>query len=685
MATIWERPVQYLKGVGPQRARWLSRLGINTVGDLLYHLPRRYEDRTFSRPLQTLVDGETVTARGEVLTVEESTARSGLKIIRAALRHPEGTFYAVWFNQTYLTQILKPGVKVTVTGKVRRLLGFIEIQVADFEIGEDEEGINSGRIVPIYPSTEKLPQRTLRSLIFRALEENAAELPELLPPHLLRQGFFTRAQALREVHFPSTLEKAEEARKRLVLEELFLLQLALGQRRRHLASAQKPYPCRPDGPLVQQFLASLPFTLTPAQERAWREISRDMESPRPMHRLLQGDVGAGKTVVAALALVKAVENGLQGALMAPTEILAEQHFLNLHPLLEKIGIKVGLLTGNLKKELRWRQIAAIARGDIDVVIGTHTLIQEEVSFHRLGLVVIDEQHRFGVRQRTILRRKGEAPDVLVMTATPIPRTLALTLYGDLDLSVIDSLPPGRQPVKTIWIKPSALPRVYNFIRQEAAQGNQAFFVCPLIEESEELNAQAASKLAEELKKFFPEFQIGLLHGRLKLEEKERVMAAFRSGEIKLLVTTSVVEVGVDVPNATVMVIYDADRFGLAQLHQLRGRVGRSDKPSYCILVADKVTPEAQARLKAFTNLRDGFALAEEDLRIRGPGEFFGTRQSGLPELKVADLLRDHQLLPLAREEAWRFLEKDPSLSSPLGRILRQEIALRFAAFRDFVG
>ncbi|RDV84482.1 ATP-dependent DNA helicase RecG [Ammonifex thiophilus] len=685
MATIWERPVQYLKGVGPQRARWLSRLGINTVGDLLYHLPRRYEDRTFSRPLQTLADGETVTVRGEVLTAEESTTRSGLKIIRAALRHPEGTFYALWFNQTYLTQILKPRVKITVTGKVRRLLGLVEIQVTDFEIGEDEEGINSGRIVPVYPSTEKLPQRTLRSLIFRALEENAAELPELLPPHLLRQGFLTRAQALREVHFPSTLERAEEARKRLVLEELFLLQLALGQRRRHLSAARKPQPCAPDGPLVQQFLASLPFSLTPAQKRAWREIARDMESPRPMHRLLQGDVGAGKTVVAALALVKAVENGKQAALMAPTEILAEQHYLNLHPLLEKIGVKVGLLTGNLKKEVRWRQIAAIARGDIDIVIGTHALIQEEVNFHRLGLVVIDEQHRFGVRQRTVLRQKGEAPDVLVMTATPIPRTLALTLYGDLDLSVIDSLPPGRQPVKTVWIKPSALPRVYNFIRQEAAQGNQAFFVCPLIEESEELNAQAASKLAEELKKFFPDFPIGLLHGRLKLEEKERVMAAFRSGEIKLLVTTSVVEVGVDVPNATVMVIYDADRFGLAQLHQLRGRVGRSDKPSYCILVADKVTPEAQARLKAFTNLRDGFALAEEDLRIRGPGEFFGTRQSGLPELKVADLLRDHQLLPLAREEAGRFLEKDPSLSSPLGRVLRQEIAHRFAAFRDFVG
>ncbi|MGO0123358.1 ATP-dependent DNA helicase RecG [Desulfothermobacter acidiphilus] len=685
MASIWESPVQYLKGVGPQRARWLARLGIKTVGDLLYHLPRRYENRSCDRPLFTLAEGDTATLKGVVLLAEEITARTGLKLVRATLEHPEGTFCAVWFNQTYLTRMLKPGTQITVTGKVKRVLGTVEIQVADFSLGEEPTPAGGERWIPIYPLTEKLSQRSLRTVILRALEENANQLPELLPLSLLERGFPPRSRALREVHFPSDPEQAAQARERLALEELFLLQLALAQRRRRVIRQRKPRPCRPDGELVRKFMENLPFELTPAQQRVWREITQDMESPFPMHRLLQGDVGAGKTVVAALALVKAVENGKQAALMAPTEVLAEQHYLNLYPLLEKIGIKVGLLTGNRKKEARQQLLMDLAQGELDVIIGTHALIQEKVRFHCLGLVVVDEQHRFGVRQRTTLRSKGQSPDVLVMTATPIPRTLALTLYGDLDLSVIDTLPPGRQAVQTIWVKPGTLPRLYHFIRQEAEKGNQAFFICPLIEESEQLAAQAASKLAEELRQYFPSAAIGLLHGRLKLEEKERVMAAFRQGTIRFLVSTTVVEVGVDVPNATVMVIYDADRFGLAQLHQLRGRVGRSSKPSYCILVADKVNPEARARLQAFINLRDGFALAEEDLRLRGPGEFFGLRQSGLPELKVADLLRDHRLLLVAREAAQQFLENDPNLSSNLGKELRQELAQRFAAFKDLVG
>ncbi|WP_334110113.1 ATP-dependent DNA helicase RecG [Thermodesulfitimonas autotrophica] len=683
VASIWEKPAQYLKGVGPQRARLLARLGIHSVGDLLYHLPRRYEDRTLCRPVKTYGEGETATAEGEVVAVQETRARSGMSVLRVALRDRWGIFYAVWFNQPYVKKVAKVGARLTVTGKVKYGFGVPEIQVAEFEAGEGDEGLSTGRIVPVYPLTEKLSQRMLRTVIFNTLKAEAASCPEILPPDLLAShGLLERGRALCAVHFPESLAEAEEARRRLVFEELFLLQVALLRHRQRVLAVEKEHRCGADGPKVRALREHLPFTLTPAQERAWREIARDMESRYPMQRLLQGDVGSGKTVVAALALAKAAENGLQGALMAPTEILAEQHYLNLRELYAAVGIEAVLLTGSTKKEERLKRLAAVANGEAAVVVGTHALIQEEVSFQRLGLVVIDEQHRFGVRQRGLLQAKGKTPDVLVMTATPIPRTLALTLYGDLDLTVIDALPPGRQPVKTVWLRPAELGRVYRFVRAEVEKGRQAYFVCPLIEESEQLAAQAASKLARELEEIFPAFRIGLLHGRLKLEERDKVMAAFRRNEVQLLVTTTVVEVGVDVPNATVMVILDADRFGLAQLHQLRGRVGRGAHASYCILIAARTTPEAAARLKALTTLADGFALAEEDLRLRGPGEFFGTRQSGLPELKVANILRDHALLELARTEAARYLERDPDLVSPTGQVIKAELEVRFANIKN---
>lgn len=686
MPSIWEKPVQYVKGVGPQRALLLLRLGVKSVGDLLYHIPRRYEDRTVCRPVKAYQEGELATVEGEVVTVQEKTARSGIKVLRAALRNKWGVFYAVWFNQPYLKRLLKVGSRLTVTGKVRHGFGVPEIQVAEFEAGEGGEGLSNGRIVPVYPLTEKLSQRVFRTAVFTTLKSEAQALPEILPPDLLgERGFYGRAQALMATHFPESMDEAEEGRRRLIFEELFLLQVALLHRRQKIVAREKHHRYAPDGPKVLALKSSLPFTLTPAQERAWAEISRDMEKPQPMHRLLQGDVGSGKTVVAALALAKAAENGLQGALMAPTEILAEQHYLTLRSLLEPAGVSVTLLTGSLKKEERLLRLKAAASGEAAVVVGTHALIQEEVTFHRLGLAVVDEQHRFGVRQRGLLRAKGACPDVLVMTATPIPRTLALTLYGDLDLTVITALPPGRQAVKSVWLKPAELGRVYRFIRAEVEKGRQAYFVCPLIEESEQLSAQAALNLAEELKEVFPEFAVAVLHGRLKLEEKEKIMSAFRQNKINILVSTTVIEVGVDVPNATVMVIYDADRFGLAQLHQLRGRVGRGGHAAYCILVAGKTTPEASARLKALTALNDGFALAEEDLQIRGPGEFFGTRQSGLPELKVANILRDHAILELARVEAERFLNTDPHFTSPIGRKIKDEISLRFEKLKDLVG
>ncbi|MEW6572710.1 MAG: ATP-dependent DNA helicase RecG [Bacillota bacterium] len=685
MHSVWEKPVQYVKGVGPQRARLLSRLGVKSVGDLLYHIPRRYEDRTVSQPVKAYKEGELATAEGEVVAVQETRARSGIKVLRAALRDRWGIFYAVWFNQPYLKNLLKTGCRLMVTGKVRHGFGPPEIQVAEFETVEGEDGLSTGRIVPVYPLTERLSQRVLRNVVYSILENEASELPEILPPEALREhGFYERVRALTAIHFPGSIHDAEEGRRRLVFEELFLLQVALLRRRQKIVSVTKRHHYAPDGTKVLALKSCLPFTLTPSQERAWVEISQDMEKPRPMHRLLQGDVGSGKTVVAALALAKAVENGLQGALMAPTEILAEQHYVNLRSLLEPVGVGTTLLTGSLKKEERMRRLKAVAGGEAAVVIGTHALIQEEVTFQRLGLTVVDEQHRFGVRQRGLLRAKGDYPDVLVMTATPIPRTLALTLYGDLDLTVIDTLPPGRQPVKSVWLKPAELGRVYRFVRAEVGKGRQAYFVCPLIEESEQLSAQAALNLAAELVEVFPEFKVAVLHGRLKLEEKERIMSSFRQNEIDILVSTTVIEVGVDVPNATVMVVYDADRFGLAQLHQLRGRVGRGEHPAYCILVADKTTPEAAARLKALTTLSDGFALAEEDLRIRGPGEFFGTRQAGLPELKIANILRDHALLELASVEAKRLLDFDPDFNSGIGRKIREEIRLRFDDFQDLV-
>ncbi|MDI6631949.1 MAG: ATP-dependent DNA helicase RecG [Bacillota bacterium] len=685
MASIWDKPVQYVKGVGPQRARLLARLGIATVGDLLYHIPRRYEDRSLYRPLKSYPDGEQAAAEGEVIAVQETRARSGIRVLRAALRNQWGIFYAVWFNQPYLKRVLRVGSRLTVTGKVRHGFGAAEIHVTEFETGEGEEGLNTGRIVPIYPLTEKLSQRVLRAIVFGTLQNETAALPEILPPQVLQKyGLPGRRRALAAVHFPESMAEAEAGRRRLVLEELFLLQVALFHRRRRITAAEKQYRCGPDGPKVRALKEGLPFVLTPAQERAWQEISRDMEKPRPMHRLLQGDVGSGKTVVAALALAKAAENGLQGALMAPTEILAEQHYLNLRALLEPVGVRVALLTGGLKKEERLQRLRAVGEGDLEVVVGTHALIQEEVEFQRLGVAIIDEQHRFGVRQREFLRAKGNHPDVLVMTATPIPRTLALTLYGDLDLTVIDTLPPGRQPVKTAWLKPAELGRVYRFVRTEVSAGRQAYFVCPLVQESEQLSAQAAVKLAEELAQVFPGLSIGVLHGRLKLEEKERVMADFRNNRVQILVATTVIEVGVDVPNASVMVIFDADRFGLAQLHQLRGRVGRGRHSAYCILIAGRTTPEAAARLKALTTLGDGFALAEEDLRLRGPGEFFGTRQSGLPELKVADLLRDHKILEVARREAELFLEQDSGFTSQVAQHIKEEIGKRFHELSAYV-
>lgn len=674
-------PVQYLKGVGPARAAALARLGIERVGDLLYHVPRRHEDRRDFTPLRDLVHGAETTVEATVAAVSVFRPRRGLSVVKAALMDETGIAYAVWFNQPYLKQQLPRGRRALFFGRVERRGGEVRLQSPEFEVVEsgDEETWHTGRLVPIYPATEGLSQRVLRTLIRATLTLHAADVEDPLPENLRRDHHLMPVrEALWALHYPETMEGQHAARRRLAFEELLILELGLLLRRQATAQVTKPFRYR-EGDLVTRFLAALPYHLTAAQRRAMTEIATDMYGPHPMSRLLQGDVGAGKTIVAVAALLTCVQGGHQGALMAPTEILAEQHAFTIRPLVEPLGLKVALLVGGRRAADRAEIREAVGRGDVHLVIGTHALIEEEVAFDRLGLVVVDEQHKFGVLQRARLRRKGLAPDILVMTATPIPRTLALTLYGDLDITVLDELPPGRRPVATYGREAGARPQVYAFVRQQIEEGRQAYVVCPLIEDSEKMQARAAARLAAELQEgFLAGLRVGLLHGRMPSEEKDGVMDALRRGEIQVLVATTVIEVGIDIPNASVMVIEDADRFGLAQLHQLRGRVGRGAHRSYCILIASPSTEEGRRRMDVMVATGDGFRIAQEDLRLRGPGEILGTRQHGLPDLRVADLINDLPTLEEARDAAAEVLLGDPSLRGAEHAGLREAVRQRFA-------
>jgi ATP-dependent DNA helicase RecG len=705
---LLKAPVTAIPGVGATQAERLGKLGVETVRDLLYTFPREHRDYSKLQKIRDLPFNEISTVLGLIWEVETKRTSGGRTRTVARISDETGAIRVSWFNQPYLQKQLPRGAYIVVTGVKQRFGNAVEFSAKSHELPEQGDLINTGRLVPVYPLTEGLHPKAMRRFTKWAVDHCAPFVPDVTPGGIRAHAkLMTAPEAIAQIHYPDNEHTLAAARRRLAFDELFLIQLGMLTRRANFRDGPEAVPLPVPASLIfadapqdeymssaalggqglwpltaSCFEASLPFRFTGAQRRALHEILADLRASRPMCRLLQGDVGSGKTVVAAAALLAAAANGYQGALLAPTEILAEQHYRGLSALLAPFGLKVVLLTGSQKAKERTAARNALANGEAAVAIGTHALIQEGIEFKRLGLAVVDEQHRFGVEQRDALRQKGHNPHMLVMTATPIPRTLALTLYGDLDVSTLDEAPAGRMPIITRWRAGGQRQEAYALLREEAAQGRQAYIICPLVEESEALEAKSAIKEFERLKRdIFPDLRLGLAHGQLRPAEKDRVMRAFRDGDLDVLVATAVVEVGVDVANATVMLIEDAERFGLSQLHQFRGRVGRGALQSYCYLLSESSSMVASERLGILERTTDGFMLAEEDLRLRGPGDFFGTRQSGLPELKVATMADTH-LLVEARVEAEELWKRDPYLRALEHAALRERV---FLFWRNFAG
>ena len=665
--------VQYIKGVGPKRAYRLRRLNVETVRDLIYFIPRDYDDRSLFKNLGSAANGEKISLEVEICGNSSlNRIKKNLSILKIPVKDNSGFGNLTFFNQDYLREKFKIGEKYIVNGKVNKT--HFETQITNPIYEKEGESKKTGKIIPIYNLTSGLTNNEMLKIIHNVLEEYLTSIDESLPSYLIKKYKLMGIQeSIKNIHFPESKNNINLARRRLAYEELLALQLGLTtiKNKAYNSTNGIKFPSRDE---VYDFLDNLPFKLTKAQLKVTNEIIEDMENDRQMNRLVQGDVGSGKTVVGVVAMYKAVLSGYQAAMMAPTEILASQHFDSISKFLSPYGISCELLVGSISKKRKDEILEDLESGKIDIIVGTHALIQDNVEFQRLGLVITDEQHRFGVKQRVSLSEKGSNPDIIVMTATPIPRTLALILYGDLDISVIDELPPGRKEIETFAAGIDMKERIYKFVEKQLQEGRQAYVVCPLIEESESLTISAAEKLYKELKEdVYRKFNVGILHGKMTSKEKDEIMEDFKANRINILVSTTVIEVGVNVPNANIMVIFNAERFGLAQLHQLRGRVGRGEYQSYCILINESFNPISMERMRIMQQSTDGFVISEKDLELRGPGEFFGTRQHGLPELRVANLFTDMNILKAAQKDAKLILERDPDLADPEHIGLRKRV------------